>query len=185
MLTIKEKEDGSLRYKARLVIKGFMQIKGVEYTETYAPVLKFQSLRVLMAIANQMRMEVHQMDVKTAFLNGTLEEDIYMIQPEGQVVAGKERLVCKLNRSLYGLKQSPRCWNQLLDGFLIEELGFRRCLGDKATYVKGENANVLYLGVYVDDLCWLRKLAQLHHHCCSHWYHQFVSLMLLFQFSSG
>jgi hypothetical protein len=135
VLTVKEKEDGSVRFKARLVIKGFMQIPGVDYDETYAPVLKFQSLRILMAIANQYGMEVHQMDVKTAFLNGFLEEDIYMVQPEGQEVPGEREKVCKLKRSLYGLKQSPRCWNQLLDSFLIEDLKFRRCLGDKAVRI--------------------------------------------------
>lgn len=162
VLALKERSDGSIRFKGRLVIKGFMQVAGIDYEETYAPVIKLQSLRMLMAIANQDRMEVHQMDVKTAFLNGYLEEEIYMVQPEGQEIPGKEDLVCKLNRSLYGLKQSPRCWNKVLDEFLIEKLHFRRCLADKATYVRGQGDLRVYIGVYVDDLLIIsRKLQEI------------------------
>ena len=77
----KEKNDGSLRYKARLVIKGFMQVEGLDYQETFAPVIKMQSICIILSIANHRKMLIHQMDVKTAFLNGYLEEDIYMEQP--------------------------------------------------------------------------------------------------------
>ena len=100
------------------------------------------------------------MDVKTAFLNGQLEEEIFMEQPEGQVTPGKEKLVCKLERSLYGLKQSLRCWNKLLDEFLIKKLDFGRCLSDTATYVRGEGDKRVYLGVYVDDLLIFSKNLQ-------------------------
>ena len=157
VFALKEKEDGSVRFKGRLVINGNMQVEGVEYGETYAPVIKLQSLRILLSIANQEKMEVHQMDVKTAFLHGILEEEIYMRQPEGQMTSGKENLICKLNRSLYGLRQSPRCWNILLDQFLIGKLKFRRCLADKATYIRGLENRKIYVGVYVDDLLIISK----------------------------
>ena len=152
VLTIKDKADGTKRYKARLVVKGFMQEAGVDYQETFAPVIKIQSLRILLGVGNQRGMHIHQMDVKTAFLNGVLEEDIYMEQPEGFRLSGKgRRLVCKLRRSLYGLKQSPRVWNRTFNEFLVS-LGFTKCLGDEATYVISGESTQLYLGVYVDDL---------------------------------
>jgi hypothetical protein len=107
----KFKADGTLgRYKARLVAKGFTQRFGVDYDETFAPVARAESIRTLIAIAAQRNMHLHQMDVKTAFLNGKLDEDIYMTQPPGYVKG--PGMVCKLHRSLYGLKQAPRCWNK-------------------------------------------------------------------------
>ena len=148
---LKKDANGSKRYKARLVAKGYAQQEGIDYTETFAPVIKYQSLRMLLAIATEKNMLVHQMDVKTAFLNGILREEIYLVQPEGNIVHGQEEKVCKLNRSLYGLKQSPRCWNQRIDNFLRNE-GFNKCLSDNATYVKGKHQQQVYLGIYVDDI---------------------------------
>jgi len=104
-------------YKARLVAKGFIQTFGVNYNETFAPIAKFVLIRCILTLAAIENMEIHQMDVKTTFLNGDLEEKIYMEQPEGFIQEG-EHLVCKLHKSLYGLKQSPRSWNQKLDVFL-------------------------------------------------------------------
>ena len=104
IFVLKYLPDGSRKYKARFVARGFSQKEGIDYNETFAPVLKYQSLRMMLAIANERRMAVHQMDVKTAFLNGDLEEEIYMQQPEGYVEPGKESLVCRLKKSLYGLK---------------------------------------------------------------------------------
>ncbi len=95
------------RYKARLVAKGFTQTYEVDYNETFAPVAKFTSIRCIFALVALEDMEMHQMDMKTAFLNGELEEEIYMEQPQGFVHQGGEHLVCKLHKSLYGLKQSP------------------------------------------------------------------------------
>jgi len=103
-------------YKARLVAKGFIQTFGVNYNETFAPIAKFVLIRCILTLAAIENMEIHQMDVKTTFLNGDLEEKIYMEQPEGFIQEG-EHLVCKLHKSLYGLKQSPRSWNQKLDVF--------------------------------------------------------------------
>jgi hypothetical protein len=106
------------RYNARLVARGFTQTYGVDYNKTFAPVAKFTSIRCILALAALEDMEIHQMDVKTTFLNGKLEEEIYMEQLQGFVHQGGEHLVCKLHKSLYGLKQSPRAWNQKLDVFL-------------------------------------------------------------------
>jgi hypothetical protein len=96
------------RYKARFVIKGYSQVFGLDYTETYAPVAKNYSLRLILAIAAAKNLEMIQLDVKTAFLYGTLDEEIYMKQPEGFVIPGKEKEVCRLIKSIYGLKQASR-----------------------------------------------------------------------------
>jgi hypothetical protein len=147
---VKRDAEGKVeRFKARLVAKGYNQKEGIDYNETFAPVAKFNSIRTVLAIAAVRRYTVHQMDVKTAFLNGELEEEIYMEQPEGAEVSGKERLVWKLRKSLYGLKQAPRVWNEKLDAYL-KEVGFRRCESDHSVYVN-ESLKVILL-VYVDDL---------------------------------
>jgi hypothetical protein len=126
---VKYNADGSVaRLKARLVARGYSQEAGIDYVETFSPVAKYVSIRALLAIAVETGMSVHQMDVKTAFLNGVLDEEIYMDQPEGYVIAGKESLVCRLKKSLYGLKQAARCWNRTLDRF---RKGFRCCAYSK------------------------------------------------------
>lgn len=107
---VKLNSEGNVeRFKARLVAKGFSQAKGFDYNETYAPVAKLITFRVLLALANQKKFHIHQMDVKTTFLNGKLNEDVYMLQPEC-FETGND--VCKLNKAIYGLKQSPRMWNE-------------------------------------------------------------------------
>lgn len=109
ILKRKYKADGTIdKYKARLVVKGYRQKEGLDYFDTYAPVSRITSIRVFIAIAALRGLEIHQMDVKTAFLNGELEEEIYMEQPEGYIVPGQERKVCRLVKSLYGLKQAPK-----------------------------------------------------------------------------
>ncbi|PKI67162.1 hypothetical protein CRG98_012411 [Punica granatum] len=106
---------GSPTFKARLVAKGFRQNKGLYYFDTYAPVARMTSIRVLMALASIHKLHVHQMDVKTTFLNGDLEEEVYMEQPEGFVLLGNEHKVCKLIKSLYGLKQALKQWHEKFD----------------------------------------------------------------------
>jgi transposase InsO family protein len=148
---VKKNTDGTVRYKARLVAKGFTQRYGVDYLETFAPVVKYKSLRMLLALANELSWVVHQMDVTTAFLYGEIDREIYMVPPEGAVSAGEEGLVWRLDRSLYGLKQAPRCWNQRIHGFLVKH-GFKQTLSDSATYSRGSGANQVVLALYVDDM---------------------------------
>ena len=150
---VKRHADGSVdRFKARLVAKGYAQRYGVDFTETFAPVVRFSSLRAILALAAAKDYEVHQMDVKTAFLNGDLDEVIYMHQPDGhRASGGEEQHVWQLQKSLYGLKQAGRAWNKTMDAALID-LGFRPAHSDSCVYVMQGGDVVMYLLVYVDDL---------------------------------
>ncbi|KAD4586033.1 hypothetical protein E3N88_23634 [Mikania micrantha] len=148
----KMKADGSIdKYKARLVIKGFRQKEGVDYFDTYSPVTRITSIRLVLAIAALRNLEVHQMDVKTAFLNGDLEEEIYMEQPEGFSAPGQEGKVCKLVKSLYGLKQAPKQWHQKFDQVMLNN-GFKINECDKGVYVKNTMRGYVILCLYVDDM---------------------------------
>ena len=118
---VKTNADGSTeRFKARLVAQGYTQKEGLDYDETFSPVVRSESIRSVISLACKEGLKLHQMDVTTAFLNGELDQVIYMKQPEGFAADGQEHLVCRLKKSLYGLKQSSRCWNQVLDGFPAE-----------------------------------------------------------------
>lgn len=139
------------KFKARLVAKGYAQKYGIDYDETYAPVVHRSSLRVLLSDAVERGMIIHQMDVQTAFLNGILSEEIFMTQPDGFIEPGKEKLVCKLKRSLYGLKQSPKCWNTVLDEHLKSQ-GFIQSSADSCVYVRWRGSEKMMIAVYVDDL---------------------------------
>ena len=139
------------RYKARLVAQGYSQEQGTDYDEVYAPVARFTSIRSVLAISNALDLTVHQMDVQTAYLNGVLEEDIYMRQPEGFKDEKHPQMVCKLNRSLYGLKQSARCWNKTIDSYLKEQ-GYTQNEADQCVYVKRDNSKLIIICLYVDDL---------------------------------
>jgi hypothetical protein len=148
----KYKSDGSLdRYKARLVCTGYSQKYGIDYEETFSPVVRPESIRLLIAIATQLNADIHQMDVTTAFLNGKLQEEIYVKQPTGYVKKGQEDKVYKLKKSLYGLKQAPLCWNKEIDGALTK-FGFTRNKADHGVYVKGSNKDWIAVVLYVDDL---------------------------------
>ena len=145
-------EDGSIeKFDARLVAKGFAQKYGVDYEETFSPVVNFSSIRTILAMAVQKGWHVHQMDVITAFLNGDLNEEIYMQQPDGYKKTGDEELVCRLRKSLYGLKQSPRCWNTKFKSFM-EEMDFHQSSADSCVFVKFTENGILAIAVYVDDL---------------------------------
>jgi len=145
--------DGSIdRYKARLVAKGYAQQQGIDYTETYAPVAKFTSIRTILTIGAIYDLEIHQMDVRTAFLNGDIEEEIYMTLPEGvEAPPDLPDAVCKLLRSLYGLKQSPRMWNKKIDDFLLSK-GYRRLDADHSVYIRRTGNTLAIIAIYVDDL---------------------------------
>ncbi|KAD4384796.1 hypothetical protein E3N88_24964 [Mikania micrantha] len=148
----KMKADGSIdKYKVRLVIKGFRQNEGVDYFDTYSPVTRITSIRLVLAIAALRNLEVHQMDVKTAFLNGDLEEKIYMEQPEGFSAPGQEGKVCKLVKSLYGLKQAPKQWHQKFDQVMLNNC-FKINECDKCVYVKNTMRGYVILCLYVDDM---------------------------------
>ena len=144
--------DGKVHtYKARLVAKGYTQTHGVDYDETFSPVAMLKSIRILIAIAAFHDYEIWQMDVKTAFLNGKLSEDVYMTQPEGFVQSEHPNRVCKLQKSIYGLKQASRSWNICFDE-KIKEFGFLRSEDEPCVYVRTSGSIVVFLVLYVDDI---------------------------------
>ena len=146
-------EDGSIqKHKARLVAKGYSQQPGIDFHETYAPVARMETIRTVIALAAQMELPIFQLDVKSAFLNGTLEEEVYVEQPRGYEKKGEEDKVYRLKKALYGLKQAPRAWNSRIDRY-FQDNGFQRSPSEASLYIKkGENKNFLILCLYVDDL---------------------------------
>ena len=144
--------DGKIEtYKARLVAKGYRQILGIDYDETFSPVAMHKSIRIMLAIAAFYDYEIWQMDVKTAFLNGDLEEQIYMTQPEGFEVSGSAGKACRLHRSIYGLKQASRSWNIRFDA-TVKEFGFAKNEDDPCVYIKSIQEKRVFLVLYVDDI---------------------------------
>ncbi|CAA7014800.1 unnamed protein product [Microthlaspi erraticum] len=140
-----------IKHKARLVARGFSQEYGVDYLETFAPVSRHDTIRALLAYAAQMEWRLYQMDVKSAFLNGELEEEVYITQPPGFVIEGKEEKVLRLYKALYGLKQAPRAWYGRIDSYFIQN-GFERSMNDAALYIKKKGGDVLIVSLYVDDI---------------------------------
>ena len=151
----KIKRDGNdqvERYRARLVVKGYAQKEGIDFNEIFSPVVRLTTIRVVLAMCAALDLHLEQLDVKTAFLHGELEEEIYMLQPEGFKEQGKENLVCRLTKSLYGLKQAPRCWYKRFDSFIIS-LNYNRLSSDHCTYYKRFDDNdYIILLLYVDDM---------------------------------
>nr|AAP52343.2 retrotransposon protein, putative, Ty1-copia subclass [Oryza sativa Japonica Group] len=144
--------DGNVHiYKARLVAKGFRQIQGVNYDETFSPVAMLKSIRIVLAIAAYFDYEIWQMDVKTAFLSGNLDEDVYMTQPKGFVDPQSAKKICKLQKSIYGLKQASRSWNIRFDE-VIKALGFVKNEEEPCVYKKINGSALMFLILYVDDI---------------------------------
>ena len=149
---LKNSDDKSMKYKARLVVKGFSQMKGIDFDEIFSPVVKLSSIRIALGLVASMNLELEQLDVKTAFLHGDLNEEIYMEQPEGFEENGKEHLVCKLKKSLYGLKQAPRQWYKKFDTFMISQ-NYKRTNADHCVYVRNfDECTFIILLLYVDDM---------------------------------
>ena len=139
------------KYKARLVAQGFTQCPGVDYTDTFAPVVNSTSLKVFFAVSNQLGLDIQQMDVKTAFLNGNLDEEIYLRQPKGYEVPGAESKVYHLKKAIYGLKQASREWNKSIESTLTK-LGLTQSVADQCVYLKRRNSMLTMVAVYVDDI---------------------------------
>lgn len=142
----------TVRYKACVVARGYQQIEGVDFTETYAPVVKFTSVRVILSIAAVEDYHLHQMNVKTAFLKGNLEETVYMEQPEGFIKAGNEQLVCRLKKAIYGLRQAPRQWPAKIYSFLVQEMNMTPNDADDCVCTGMVLGVVVIIAWYVDDL---------------------------------
>ena len=118
MFKTKHNANGEIeKHKARLVVKGYKQKAGIDYQEVFAPVARLETIRLVLALAAQNNWIVHQMDVKSAFLNGILQEEVYIDQPPGFIKKGEENKVCRLKRALYGLKQAPRAWYSRINGY--------------------------------------------------------------------
>ena len=147
---VKYKDGQIYKYKARLVAKGYEQIYGVDYEETYAPVARLTSLRIVLAISAKLNFDIQQMDVETAFLNATLEEEVYISIPSG--VTMLEGCNCiRLNKALYGLKQSPREWYDNINACL-QSLSFRRLHSEHCLYIYNKDNEICIISLYVDDL---------------------------------
>nr|QHA33696.1 Gag-Pol polyprotein [Atrato Retro-like virus] len=148
----KTNEKGEvIRHKARIVAQGHVQKYGIDYDEVFAPVTRHLTLRTLLTIAGRDNLVLKQLDIKTAYLYGDIEEEVYMKQPPGYVISGKESHVCRLRRSIYGLKQSARCWNKKLSG-VLQKMGFTANSADPCLFIRIGNNRKVYLLVYVDDI---------------------------------
>ncbi|VVA32593.1 Hypothetical predicted protein, partial [Prunus dulcis] len=149
---LKRHSDGSIsRYKARLVAQGFSQEAGFDYEETFSPVVRHATVRIILSLAASNHWSLRQLDVKNAFLHGELEEEVYMKQPQGFEDPHHPDYVCKLQKSLYGLKQAPRAWNAKFTGFL-PALGFKMSHSDPSLFVKYSDSAIVVLLLYVDDI---------------------------------
>jgi histone deacetylase 1/2 len=148
----KHKADGSVdKFKARLVAQGFTQRYGIDYLDTFSPVIKHATVRLVLALAVSRNWSVRQLDISNAFLHGVLEETAYMKQPPGFEDSAHPTYVCKLHKSIYGLKQSPRAWYSRLSD-MLQQLGFVAAKTDTSLFVFHQNGVTIYMLVYVDDI---------------------------------
>lgn len=163
---VKHNSDGTVnRFKARLVAQGYSQSEGIDYQEVFSPVVRNTTIRSLLAVANIYNWEIHQMDVHTAFLQGELQDEIYMKQPSGYVDKDRPEFVCKLKKSIYGLKQAARCWNTSIDTYLTSN-GYKKSTADPCVYVKSvkqkeEKINFVIMAIYVDDMLWFSNNSEM------------------------
>jgi hypothetical protein len=149
---IKHKADGSIdRYKARLVAKGFKQRYGIDYDDTFSPVVKFATIRLVLSLAVSQGWSLHQLDIQNVFLHVVLEEDVYMKQPPGFEDPSKPTYHCKLDKALYGLKQAPRAWYSRLS-LKLQSLGFVPSKADISLFIYHKGSIIIYFLVYVDDI---------------------------------
>ncbi|GJR31674.1 ribonuclease H-like domain-containing protein [Tanacetum coccineum] len=142
---------GILKNKARLVARGYRQEEGIDFEESFAPVARLEAIRIFLAFAAHMNMVIYQMDVKTAFLNGNLREEVYVSQPDGFVDPDKPNHVYKLKKALYGLKQAPRAWYDMLSSFLISN-DFSKGSVDPTLFIRREGNELILVQIYVDDI---------------------------------
>jgi Reverse transcriptase (RNA-dependent DNA polymerase) len=147
----KDTQGKIVKYNARLVAKGYIQRQGIDFDEVFSPNARLETIRLLITIAAHEGWDIHHMDVKSAFLNGDLEEEVYVVQPPGIEIKGEEHKVLRLHKALYGLRQAPRAWNSKLDKSL-KGLGFVRCPLEHTVYTRSQEKRNLIVGVYVDDL---------------------------------
>jgi len=147
-------QDEIERYKARLVAKGYKQKEGINYDEVFVPVVRMEMIQLLIYQTAQFKWSIFQMDVKSDFLNGVLEEEVYIEQPPGYMKIGEEKKVLKLKKALYGLKQAPRAWNTRIDIY-FKENGFKQCPYKHPLYTKNSGGNMIFVALYVDDLIFM------------------------------
>nr|GEX20720.1 hypothetical protein [Tanacetum cinerariifolium] len=140
-----------IRNKARLVVIGYSQQECIAYDETFAPVARIKAIRLFLAYVAHKDFTVFQMDVKTAFLNGILKEEVYVVQPPGFVSKQYPNHVYALDKALYSLKQAPRAWYDVLSQFLID-CGFQKCLIDTTLFIKKKGKHIMFIQIYVDDI---------------------------------
>ncbi|KAH9684823.1 retrovirus-related pol polyprotein from transposon RE2 [Citrus sinensis] len=149
---VKYNTDGSVaKYKARLVAKGFQQVAGINYFETFSPVVKSATVRVILSLAVMNQWRIRQVDVNNAFLNGELTKEVFMSQPDGFIDAQRSDFVCKLHKSLYGLKQAPRAWYDKLKRCLMS-WGFTTTSSDTSLFVRKIKTSMIIVLIYVDDI---------------------------------